>query len=382
MISNRDIIIFGDDWGRYPSTIQHIGKVIAKQNRIIWVGSLGLRKPKLNMYDIRRVWEKAKGILRKSSVELNYQNNVYLVHPFVLPFHDNEWIYRLNMLMIRNAIQRKMRDLGFKNPILFSASPITEGVIGKLEETSSHYFCLDDFTLFDDAFDSLGRLEQKLVSKVNSCFSISETLLETRKAHSNNNYFLPQGVNINHFIQSKNNISPAVANLKHPIIGFFGILTTWVDIELILSSAMRYRNYTFLILGKTTIDISLFSKATNIIYMGEIPFAELPKYASAFDVGIIPFLVNDLTIACNPLKLLEYLALGIPVVSTNMPEVKKMEPHVIVADTSEEFISGIEKAVSQISPENNMLRRKYAEKYSWESIVEDISNKIIDIEQR
>lgn len=382
MLNNRTIIIFGDDWGRYPSTIQHIGKVLAQYNRLIWIGSLGLRKPEFSLYDVKRVWQKGKQIFqKKENTDSISSSSVVELHPFLFPFHDSNILHRLSMKFVRNAVLHKMNELKVEHPILFTSSPIIAEIVGTLNESSSHYFCLDDFTLFEGAFDSLGRREQKLVEKVDSTFSISEGLLQTRKSSSGHNYFLPQGVDTEHF-QPTNNLSLKVKDLAKPIIGFFGLLTSWVDIDLIVQAAIHYPHYTFLILGKSAVDISMFTKAKNIIYLGEIPFAELPNYASAFTVGIIPFIVNELTIACNPLKLLEYLSLGIPVVSTDLPEVRKFSPTVMIAKNNTEFISALEKAVQQYTGEHNKKRRELAERYSWKSITEMISNVVQTIEQK
>jgi glycosyltransferase involved in cell wall biosynthesis len=383
MLVGRDIIVFGDDWGRYPSTIQHIGKVLAHRNRLLWIGSLGLRKPELSIYDLKRVWEKGMRILRRSAEpfsEIHSLQQVHEIHPFVIPFHDNGLMYRLNMSMMRTSILSAMERLKFRDPILLTSSPIIPDLIGTLGETSSHYFCLDDFTLFEGAFDTLGEKEQRLVAKVDSCFSISEGLMKTRQPRSGNNYFLPQGVNTKHFAPSETEVAEQVKNFRSPVIGFFGLITSWVDIDLIVQSALRYPQFEFVILGKTVIDISIFSTVSNIHYLGEIPFAKLPMYARIFDVGIIPFVVNNLTLACNPLKLLEYLSLGIPVVSTNMPEVKKLEPAVIVAESREDFIDKIQTAVDQVSVEGNVQRREFAERYSWESITKIITDNIVKIE--
>lgn len=381
MLKNRCIIIFGDDWGRYPSTIQHLGKVFAKENTLIWIGSLGLRKPSLRWNDVKRVWEKGKRIFRqRTSPGANIEHRVIQVHPFILPFHNISLFYAFNMFLLRRSIRRTLRKGNYHDPVVFTSSPIVGPLIGTLGERSSHYLCLDDFTLFDGAFENLGTLEQELIAKTDSCFAISEKLLTTRKTSSRHNYFLPQGVDTVHFSPSKKRIAKTMEKISKPIIGFFGLLTTWVNIELIIGAARRYPEYQFVILGRTHVDISPLNAVRNIHYIGEVPFADLPSYARAFDVGIIPFIINDLTIACNPLKLLEYLALGIPVVSTNMPEVAKFIPHVFIADNDEEFIDSIRSAVNDISDENNAIRRAVAETLSWESIAEQISSIVNDVE--
>jgi glycosyltransferase involved in cell wall biosynthesis len=107
----------------------------------------------------------------------------------------------------------------------------------------------------------------------------------------------------------------------------------------------------------------------------------LPNFASVFDVGIIPFKINELTIACNPLKLLEYLSLGIPIVSVNLSEVRKFKSHVDIADNYDDFVNQIKMAVQKDTEQKRKERLSVAEKYSWESITQNICEKILFIEK-
>ncbi len=379
MLQNRDLIIFGDDWGRYPSTIQYVGKELSLSNRIIWVGSLGLRKPKFNFKDLLRILEKFKKI--KSSFPESKNKNVYEVHPFIIPFHDFKIIRKINIFFLLRSIRKKISELNFSNYILLTASPIVDKVVGKLNESSAHYLCLDDWAEFEGAFKSLVYLEKELLKVVDSCFAISEILVNKLKPIKGESYFLPQGVNYEHFSRNKN-IPDSLNTLKQPVIGYFGLIANYVDINLMTKSALAHSDYNFLILGKTTINIDELTKLKNVTYLGLVNYSELPDYAAKFDVGLIPFCINELTIAANPLKLVEYLSLGIPVVSTNLPEVKKFGELVYVGESDEEFIKLIETAYKTNSIQKQQERKTVASSFSWTSIAERISTKILDIESK
>jgi glycosyltransferase involved in cell wall biosynthesis len=381
MIKGRDIIIFSDDWGRYPSTLQHIGKILARHNRIIWVGSLGLRQPKLSLTDIKRIAEKFKRIFFKKKGS-GSNKEVIEVNPVIIPFHDWTIIRKINSLLLIKQLKKILNKHRFVEPILITTSPIMEKLVGKLNESSSHYFCLDDFTLFEGAFECIGMLEQNLLKKVSTSFSISENLMRSRVPASGRNYFLPQGVDIKHFMDKVETVPDKIKNLPRPIIGFFGLIAPWIDLELVINSAARYPDYTFLLIGKSAVDLDMIEDYQNIIYTGEIPFRQLPAYARTFDVGLIPFKINELTLAANPLKLLEYLSLGIPVVSTDLPEVRKFEKYVYVAMDEEEFIELIQKAADEKSDEQKKLRIEEAQKYSWETITENVSEIILQAEKK
>lgn len=382
MLENRNIIVFADDWGRYPSTIQHIGKILAKKNRIIWVGSLGLRKPEFKVSDIARVLEKLSKMIFKREKSTAEESPVIDFHPFVIPLHDNAIMRRINKFLLLSKLRKKIKELNFSNPILITCSPVTSDVIGELGESSSHYICLDDYSLFEGAFRSLIALEGEVLKKVDSCFATAKQLLETRRPRSGNSFFLPQGVDVGHFSKFSPLESGVTENNNRPIAGFFGLLAPWIDLRLIVRSALENQDVDFVIIGKSSIDIMEFKNIPNLKFIGEIPYEKLPEYSGKFNVGLIPFKVNDLTIAVNPLKLLEYMAIGIPVVSTKLPEVEKFSDLVFIAKDEDEFVQLIRTALLDNIKDRNMKRREVAQKYSWVSIIEDLSAKIEEIEIR
>ncbi len=376
MLKDRVIIVFGDDWGRYPSTIQHIMKELIKYNKLIWIGSLGLRKPKFSFLDLKRIFEKLKNMFIKKEV-VKKDENITILHPFIFPFHNIKVVRLINKTNLVKKIKKAVETYNNKEkPILITSQPIVADVVKGLDLSSSHYFCLDDYSKFEGAYKIITELEKDLLQVVDTCFAVSDSLVKTRVPKSGNNYFLPQGVNVNHFNYVKREIN------KKPVIGFFGLLSEWVDLELIVKSAKTYPEYNFLIIGRNSVDVSILNGIANLEYKGEVPYDKLPIVASLFDVGIIPFIVNDLTVVCNPLKLLEYFSLGIPVVSTNLPEVAKFGEPVYIAKNNDEFIKLIKTAVDNYSLSNNEIRRQVAERYSWQAIANNISDIITKIEKR
>jgi len=383
MLEGRDIIVFADDWGGHPSTMQHIGQILARNNRLLWLGSFGLRKATWSMRDVQRAWGKLKRMINpgpRSETGIPMPAKISHMQPAVLPFHDIRMIRDYNMRLIRHAILREYKRLNFRRPVLLTSSPLIAPLIGSLEESSSHYLCLDDFTLFEGAFACLAPLEQELCARVDSVFSVSEILRRSRIPPSGEGHFFPQGVDTDHFCPLDGPLPEAVAALRKPIIGFFGLVSSWVDVPLLLQIALRYPASTIVIIGKSAVDLACIREFPNIVWLGEIPYSMLPLYARAFDVGLIPFIVNDLTLASNPLKLLEYLALGIPVVSSDLPEVRRFEPLVYVAKDHESFIALVGRALSDGSSRRSMERRTKAMEYSWSSLTGYLSTVIEGIE--
>jgi glycosyltransferase involved in cell wall biosynthesis len=114
----------------------------------------------------------------------------------------------------------------------------------------------------------------------------------------------------------------------------------------------------------------------NVHLLGQKPYSALPGYCRGFDVGIIPFRINELTVRANPLKLREYLAAGLPVVSTALPEVARYDGLVHLADGAREFIAGIEAAVADRSGATDRHRVEAMQGEGWEVRVAEMSSLI------
>jgi glycosyltransferase involved in cell wall biosynthesis len=159
---------------------------------------------------------------------------------------------------------------------------------------------------------------------------------------------------------------------RAPVIGFFGLLSDWVDVDYIAAVAKARPNWTIELLGRVDTDIRALDGLANVQFKSAVPFSELPAAARGFDVGLIPFRINALTRAVNPLKLLEYFAMGLPVVSTNLPEVARFQPAALIAETPEHAVSTIESILSSESDEKREARMRIARANSWERRAEDL----------
>lgn len=361
----QDIVIFGDDWGRYPSTIQHIGQALQQQGyRILWVGSLALRQPEFTLADVKRIIEKMQQM--HAPIYSKDTEAFHSVSPFIIPFHDIPLVRFINAKIVAFQLKKELKKIGFENFIVLSNSPVTANFIDSLGSEEIHYICLDDFTQFKGAFKCLAKMEEQLVQKVKTVFGVSDILLQTRIPASGRRYFLPQGVNIDKYIEFRRHLQHHKSEEK--VIGYFGLIADYVDVELICRCAGEFPTNRFVIIGKTTVNVDVFSQYANIEYIGPIPYDELPEQATQFDIGIIPFRVNELTIACNPLKLLEYFALGLPVVSTNLPEVKKFAPLVDVAIDETDFVELLRNRIFAVEDKDVEQRCETAENYTWEKI--------------
>ena len=198
--------------------------------------------------------------------------------------------------------------------------------------------------------------------------------------------FSCNGVNIDHFKNIDNNFTfdskyQKILYQNKPIIGYYGALASWFDYELVKYLANERPNYNIVLLGikyDDTFDKSDLCDFPNIHFLGPRNYDILPNYASHFDVCTIPFLINDITQATSPLKLFEYMALGKPIVTTQMYECQKYNS-VMIAKTQKEFVELIDKALLLKKENNdnyfNMLNKEALEN-TWEEKAKIIINLI------
>lgn len=172
--------------------------------------------------------------------------------------------------------------------------------------------------------------------------------------------------------------SPRPADLPPgPVAGFVGAWAPWVDGQLLEGVAARLRRWQFAIIGP--LHGRLPARGPNIHHLGHKPHSELGRYLRHLDVGLIPFQLNEVTRASNPVKLWEYLGAGLPVVSTTIPEVVPFGDHVALADGAESFARAIEAAPETDTEEHREVRRSLARQNSWSARFERLQVEVADL---
>jgi len=204
--------------------------------------------------------------------------------------------------------------------------------------------CVDELTAFNPS--PLAVSQEQLLARTSDIVLVtSKTLRESKSLYSQSVFHIPNGVNPDFFRES----SPEPDDLKtvpHPRVGYVGALAGWVDLELIYKSALERPDWSFVIIGPSFTDIGRLS-ASNIHILGSKPYENLPAYYQHMDCGIVPFRVDHpAAYHSNPIKILEYLASGLPVISTPIPESIRMSPPVTVSDP-DKFVQGIENTLSK-----------------------------------
>ncbi|MEZ5424250.1 MAG: glycosyltransferase [Pyrinomonadaceae bacterium] len=372
-LRGRDIVCFSHDWTGDPLSKTHLMRVLARDNRILWVNALPNRMPTAASKDVSRIAKKLKSFAEPVR---EVEKNIFVLNPLVIPAYSSERLVALNRKMLVRQIRRSMRRLGFENVVNMIFNPAAGLIAGHLGESELIYYCVDEYTAFTGVAPGLKEIEEDLFRRSDVVIVSAEKLLESKAQFNSRTHLIRHGTDWNHFrkaVDGKLDLPSDVANLPRPIIGFHGLIADWVDIELIKKVAVHFSGGSVVLVGKTTLDaeekVKTLDGVSNVHRLGRKPYGELPAYCAAFDVAINPFEINELTLAANPLKVREYLAAGLPVVSTDIPEVRVL-PDVFVGVSHAEFIEKIEYALANPKPRAAVSDAIRTE--SWEAKVDEL----------
>jgi glycosyltransferase involved in cell wall biosynthesis len=210
----------------------------------------------------------------------------------------------------------------------------------------------------------LPSLEADLCARANLVITTSETLCQDRIGYNPHTYWIPNGADIGHFARP---VEPAPELLRFPgpRVGFVGGLSQWVDVPLIAYLAAHRPSWSIVLIGPVGIDLSALSGLPNVHVLGPRPYADVPAYLAAMDVGLIPFRAEPVTYHADPIKAYEYLAAGLPVVATDLPALRRLEHVLRLADTPAAFLAQVDAAVAEGRAARAKERQAEASRHGW-----------------
>jgi glycosyltransferase involved in cell wall biosynthesis len=366
----RDLLCFSHDWSGDPLSKNHLMRALARDNRVLWVNSIGYRTPTASRADLSRAFRKLAAALKPIE---EVERNIFALNPLAIPAYGSAVAREFNRRFLRRQVKRAMRRLGFARPINFIFNPPAALIAGSLGEDKLIYYCVDEHLAFTGvAADSLARMEEELLRKADLVIVTAERLYRSKARFNPSTRLIRHGVDFEHFrraLDAATAIPPEIARLPRPVIGFHGLIADWVDVELLAHVGRSFPGGSLAIVGKTATDVSQLERLPNVHLLGRRPYAELPAYCKGFDVALNPFRMNELTLNSNPLKVREYLAAGLQVVSTPVPEVVRLN-HCRIAATPDEFAREIEHALEDPGP--SPARSELMRNESWEAKTDEL----------
>jgi glycosyltransferase involved in cell wall biosynthesis len=379
ILRGYNIICFGSEKWEYPGLQQTVMRHLSVDNKILYVNAIGLRKAIFRQKNIKIYIAKLKNIFGGTR---RISDTVTVFSPLLIPVLYNDYIAKVNAVLLRRQFRKLLRDLNFKDYLLWAGTPTVAPFLGLFQPRLLIYNPVDRYSTFPFVDrHSVEKLQGIVAQAAHLVITTADAIKEDMAQYNKMCEVVGHGVLFDHFNRAAQDLEVPedLKSLKKPVIGFFGQLSGWkVDFDLIRKVALHYINASILLIGRVTDDIALFSDTPNVHVIGFRKFASLPAYLSAIDVCIIPFHLNDLVEGVDPIKLREYLCAGKPVLTTNFREARKFRDLVYIALNHDEFIQYVGLALTENDPSIVQKRISTVRGDDWPSKMALISSLVLN----
>jgi hypothetical protein len=367
------LVVFGEDWGRHPSSTQHLVSRLAADHQVLWVNSIGMRRPRFTVRDAKRAAGKVLSLSRPAAAPLQNASmarpaHLSVVSPLVVPWPGSAMAFAANRMLLARQLVPRLAERAMTRPILWTSLPTALPALGQLGERAVVYYCGDDFgALAGVDHAPVLEMEAALVEKADLVLVASETL--AARFPKSKTRLVPHGADTALFSAPAAR-APDLPN-DRPIAGFYGSLADWVDVELIAHAATSLPGWQFVFIGAIETDIAMLRGLTNVTFLGPRAHNELPGYVQHWQASLLPFRDCAQIRACNPLKLREYLAAGPEIVTTDFPALAGYRDLVTVAPDRSSFTRAI--AASLHAPNRRGERRARVRPETWEARAAEVA---------
>jgi len=396
-LNGRDIIIVGQQpWDtEIGSNCKNIALEFSKNNRVLYINSPLDRITLYRNTQDSRIKKRLDIIRGKAKGLVKIQDNLWNFYPDCMVESIN-WIPStpifnllnlLNNKKLAKSISKAIKELDFRHFILFNDNEIFKGYyLNKLLSPKLSIYYSRDYMVAVDYWKKHGEvLEPKLIAKNSLCVANSTFLAEYCRKYNPNSFYVGQGCDLDIFLQNKDKALPDdLLSLEKPLIGYVGALQSIrLDKDIIEHIAKNRPDWNIILVGPEDeiFENSSLHQYANIIFTGIKSIDALPDYINAFDVCINPQLINLVTIGNYPRKIDEYLAIGKPVVATATKAMETFSNFVYLAETKEDYIVLIERALAEDSVDLQSYRRNFALEHTWENSVSAIYKAINSVEK-
>jgi len=285
----------------------------------------------------------------------------------------------LNGLLLRAAINRCLHDQDARNPVIWTriASAQVHWAVSRIAHAALVYYVTGEERMspfLTTAIRShIDHWDADFSNRADAVFLSAHGLASRRSSSSGRLAIFPNGVDCDR-MRRTNVRGRELAGVSAPVAGFVGTIDRRIDADLIVKTAALLPGWTFVLAGPVT-DGRIRSKLqsmANIRLVGSIPHDRLPEIASHFDCGLIPYVINAFAFGTFPCKFAEYAALGLPVVTTPLPELAPYAESVSIVHNADEAAKAIARCQLPPSPTTSARLRAIADSLSWANMTDQM----------
>ena len=365
------LIVFSDDWGRHPSSCQHLVRHLLDDCRVLWVNTIGTRVARLTRPDMHKAAMKLQQWLRprrRNEARGAEASKLTVINPIMYPGFRRPAQRRLNARLLSSAVKAALKSRGeAERLVAVTTIPIVADLVGQIPVDRWVYYCVDNFSVWPGLDGTvMDQMERRLVSKVDSAIAVSAPLVERLAAFGCTAELLTHGIDRSHW--STNSPSPLPvwwSTLKRPIFLFWGVVDQRLDEQ--WCRVLVEQCGTLVLVGPQQSPPTRLTSLERVCMPGPVPYGGLPSLAAAADVLVMPYADLPVTRAIQPLKLKEYLATGRPAIVRKLPSTMPWSDAAVVLEKTDDLIRIARLRAAEGTPPEQLAARERLVHESWEA---------------
>ena len=389
-IDRTPLLVFADDWGRHPSSCQHLVGRLLDRHPTTWVNTIGMRTPKFDWSTVSRGLGKVRQWLRAGDSTQSVEDGVPtqsvgtridVVNPRMWPWFTRKFDRWLNRRLLRRQLKPLVEAMR-EEPVAVTTVPIVADLMPHLPVRHWVYYCVDDFSLWPGLDQrTMARMERLVVERADSIVAASEALQDRIRHMGREASLLTHGVDLG-FWQTLAEPHPLVAHLPKPLVVFWGVIDRRMDVEVVTQLSAAMHEGTIVLVGPEQDPDPRFRLLPNVRFVGAVPFEHLPAIAQSAAVLVMPYADLPVTRAMQPLKLKEYLATGKPVVVRDLPATRDWKDCLDAIHQPDMFANHVLQRIAGGLPESQRVARQRLVDESWDSKARQMEQAALSLRER